>query len=160
MQCSRLFLALIVVAACSSSSSKNPDANGNGGDAKVFLDGAPADAPNAAATGLGAVCDQTHMCPATGATQCAALSMTATHGFCTLSCGQTPSTATQPPANGDTMCAASTPASPDGKPLCAIHGPAMNNKFTWYCVLGCGTLNGMNLGQCPGGLACMNNVCQ
>ena len=162
MSCSRLLLVLAVVAACSSNSKpkSNLDAPGGGDGAKTFLDAPAADAPNAAAMGLGKYCDQMTMCPATGATQCAALSMTATHGFCTLSCGMTASTATMPPTNGDQMCAASMPASPEGTPLCSIHGPAMNNKFTWYCVLGCGTLNNTNLGQCPGGLVCMNNICQ
>lgn len=154
MRTSLLFI--LALAACGSSGSKHgPDAS-----QQIDAPGTLVDAPNAAAMGLGAVCSQTMMCPTTGATMCAALSMTATHGFCTLSCGMTASTATQPPTNGNQMCAASTPAPPSGTPVCAIHGPAMNNKFTWYCAVACGTLNNQDLGQCPGGLTCMSNICQ
>jgi hypothetical protein len=158
MQCSHLLVVVALLAACGSSSKSNPDAAHN--DAKVYMDAPAADAPNAAAMGLGKVCDQATACPTTGATQCVGVSMTATHGFCTLPCGMTPSTSMTPPANGDAMCTAAMPASPQGTPACAIHGPAMSNKFTWYCVLACGTLSGQNLGQCPGGLTCMSNLCQ
>lgn len=159
MQLARLVISIFAVTlvACGGGSSTHPP------DAKKSVDAAidavPPDAPNAAAMGLGKECDQTNKCPTTGATMCVALSSTATHGFCTLSCGTSTSNMT-PPTNGNMTCANSTPKSPDGTPLCALVGQIANGMYPWSCALGCGTFNGMNLGQCPGGLVCMSNICQ
>jgi len=143
-------LVTCLLVACSSSSSSH-------------VDGAPAgdalaDGPNAAAMGLGAVCDGSHPCP-TGAPMCVVLNAMATHGFCTLSCG-TSTSGTMEPANGNQTCAAATPAPPDGTPACAIVGQKSGANYPWSCAIRCGMQGATNYGSCPGGLACLNNLCQ
>ena len=123
------------------------------------------DAPmSAAAMGLGKVCDQTHMCPTTGATMCVKLSASATSGFCTLGCGTTTAppagTMAAPPAGGDAMCTASTPAPGAGTPACVLSNAPANNMIAWDCGILCGTSGTTNLGTCPSGLTCTMNICQ
>jgi hypothetical protein len=132
---------------------ENVDAAGDG-DGDGDIDAAPA-----GIEGLGQVCDDTMMCPAAGATECVAISDTATHGWCTLNCGQT-ATMTPPGAAGNTICAnAYTGTTPDqGTPLCAIYSGA--GPYDWSCAIGCGNLSGTELGGCPPGLTCTDNVCQ
>ncbi len=164
MGMSRLFVSLMLAALCVSigcggddGGSKTPDAK-LFEDAKVYMDAPPADAPNASAEGLGKVCDQMNPCP-TGL-QCIRLSMTATHGFCTLSCGTTQASSTQPPANGNMVCMQATPAPGNGTPLCALNDGMTTGTKTWYCAVACGSYMNQNLGQCPGGLTCSGNICQ
>ena len=159
MQLARLVISMFAVAlvACGGGSSTHPPDAKKAADAAV--DSLPADAPNAAAMGLGKVCQSSTDCTGGAANMCVKLSMTATHGFCTLSCG-TSTTNTTPPTNGNMTCTNATPKSPDGTPLCALVGPIANGMYPWDCALTCGTFMGMNLGQCPGGLVCMSNICQ
>src|SRR5205823_7812214 len=103
-----------------------------------------------AAMGLGKVCDAMNPCP-TSAPMCVALSMTATHGFCTLSCG-TSTTGTTPPANGNQMCAAATPPPGEGTPGCALVGAKTGATYPWSCAVLCGMVMTTNFGSCPGGL--------
>jgi hypothetical protein len=155
-----LFGTLAFAPACGGDDDSSVDAAGDGdGDGDGDIDAAPVE------TGLGQVCDNTVMCPATGATNCVAISGTATHGWCTLDCGETQTT-TPPGASGNTICADaySRPSPAEGTPLCAIYsgtGAAMDQPpFTWSCAIGCGNLQGTELGGCPTGLTCTANICQ
>lgn len=141
------------------------DGDGGGGgnpDAAVQIDAAPmVDAGNPPAMGLGARCDNMTPCPTTPAgLECVALSQGATYGFCALPCGTTPAASMEPPMNGTQTCQASTPAPGNGTPICAITGPMMNGMKPWLCGVACGTFMGQNLGTCPGGLVCTDNLCQ
>ncbi len=137
---------------------ENVDAAGDG-DGDGDIDAAPAE------TGFGQLCDNTNMCPATGATDCVAISATAAHGWCTLECGETPDD-TAAPTGGTAICAGAysgeVPA--DGTPACAIYagtGPQMDQPpFTWSCAVLCGNYMGTELGGCPTGLTCTDNICQ
>jgi hypothetical protein len=160
-------IALTLFAACGSSSSPKTSVDAPTSttqhDAPVTT---TIDAPptTAAAMGLGKVCDQTHMCPTTGASTCVALTQGATHGFCTLSCGSGAVPAAgadpMPPAGGDAICMGSTPAPGAGTPACALSAAAANNMIPWDCAILCGTSGSTNLGDCPSGLVCTSNVCQ
>jgi hypothetical protein len=159
-------IALTLFAACGSSSSPKtgvdaPTTTQHDAPTTVVIDGPPT---TAAATGLGKVCDQTHMCPTTGATTCVALTMGAAHGFCTLSCGMgaVPAAGANPtpPTGGDAVCMGSTPAPGAGTPACALSAPAANNMIPWDCAVLCGMSGTTNLGECPAGLVCTANVCQ
>ena len=157
----------LMLAACGGGGSTNPipDApNQTVHDAPVSNPGVDAANGNPAAMGLGKVCNQTQMCPTTGATLCVALSMSATQGFCTLGCGTTTKPASgnpTPPPGGDAMCTASTPAPGAGTPACVLAtAPDANNMIKWDCAILCGMQGTTNLGTCPGGLTCTMNICQ
>ena len=145
----RAIIACLLVA-CSSNSGTHVD-GAPAGDASL-------DAPNAAAMGLGAVCDGMHPCPAS-APMCVKLASTATHGFCTLSCGTT-TTSTTPPMNGNQMCAAATPAPGAETASCALVGQKSGATYPWSCAVLCGMQGATNYGSCPGGLVCTSNICQ
>ncbi len=141
-----------------------------GDDGGSSVDAAPMDmgggdgsgSGNPPAQGLGAVCNQTTPCPTTPAgLECIALSATATQGFCGLPCGTSANDQT-PPQGGQAICTGSMPAPGSGTPLCAITGaPEGTPPMTpWFCGVACGTLQGMDLGTCPGGLTCTENLCQ
>ena len=153
------FVIAACLVACGGSGGSKPDGGGGGGGGGGMVDAAPMfmDAANTAAQGLGKVCDQMHACPM--GLSCVALSMTATHGFCTLPCGTSTSN-TMPPANGNTTCTNAQPPPGQGTPACALVGAKTGNSYPWDCAIECGTLNNMNLGGCPGGLVCTNNICQ
>jgi len=174
-----MFAALCFAACGSSSSTKHPDAHVNGPDASTTPDapnGGNPDAANAALTGFGQSCplSGTNACVTGTATTCAAISSTATTGWCTQTCGTTTAptgtTPPTPPTGGDAMCATAfssaggtTPA--DGTPLCAIYdSQSMPGKDVWYCAIVCGTPSGSttNYGGCPGGLTCSatDNLCE
>jgi hypothetical protein len=127
-------------------------------DAKVFEDAPPPDAPPAqmASMGLGKVCDQANPCPAT-VPICATVG---TVGFCTQICGNTPEAAMEPPADGNMICQNLTPASPSATPGCVLTAPPMGGTKDWACGLVCGMIEGNDLGPCPLGLTCTDNLCQ
>ena len=35
-----------------------------------------------------------------------------------------------------------------------------DTMLDWRCGIGCGMVQGTNLGSCPGGLTCTDNLCQ
>jgi hypothetical protein len=153
-----LFASMIfALAACGDDGGKSradagPGDGGSGSDA----------GGNPPAQGLGAVCDDTHMCPTTPAgLECIALSDNATHGFCAAPCGMSANNQT-PPTGGTAMCTASQPPPGNGTPLCAITGMAVGQPpmTPWFCGVACGTFMSMDLGTCPGGLTCTDNLCQ
>jgi hypothetical protein len=150
-----LFVSMIfAVSACGDDGGSTVDA--------APMDMAGSDAGNPPAQGLGAVCDNARPCPATPAgLECVALSMTATQGFCALPCGSSANNMT-PPQGGQAICSGSQPPPGSGTPLCAITGPAEGTPpmTPWLCGVACGTLQGMDLGTCPGGLTCTDNLCQ
>lgn len=141
------------------------DDGGGGGtpDASTQIDAPMIDAPPTAqpAQGLGKRCDNMNPCPATGATQCTTLQdpMTATYGFCTLPCGTTMAGSMTPPMGGNAVCTGSMPQPPSGTPLCALTAQPMGGMMEWACAVTCGTIQGMDLGMCPAGLTCIDNVC-
>ena len=135
---------------------------GGGVDAPVVIDAPMIDAPPAVSMGLGAICNANQPCPSS-AMICASLN-NSMNGFCTLSCGSGPVPAMgqdpMPPANGNMICMNNQPASPAGTPACVLTGAAMNNMLPWACGLLCGTFEGTNLGDCPGGNTCKDNLCE
>lgn len=100
-------------------------------------------------------------CPP-AAPSCVAL-VQGTNGFCTAACGTSADNMT-PPANGNATCAAVTPAVPSGTVACGLYGEAMNGMVPWACGIFCGTIDNMgtpqDLGMCPTGLTCTQNLCQ
>jgi hypothetical protein len=144
------------------------DGGGGGGAvdaAPPMIDAPMIDAGNAPAMGLGAVCSQTMACPTTPADLgCVRLSTTATTGFCTIPCGQTnvppQGQDPTPPTGGDALCAASMPAPGSGTVACFISSAPAMNKINWFCGIACGNIQGTDLGTCPGGLTCTDNICQ
>ena len=81
--------------------------------------------------------------------------------FCSLVCGTTPAgTGTPvPPDSGDLRCAQ---LATTGTPACTYHYPDPNDATVelWLCEIECGSLGGNDLGTCPLGLTCTNNLCQ
>jgi hypothetical protein len=152
-----LFVVLAaLVAACGGGSSERPPVviDSPGGDDIDAPDG-----DNPPAQGLGAVCNEQMPCPAS-APICAQLSAGAVNGFCTLVCGQTAAGAMEPPANGNMTCQTATPAPGNGTPACVLTAAPNGNTMDWACGIGCGDLQGTQLGECPGGLTCTDNLCQ
>lgn len=152
-------LALALFPACGGSGDDD-----NAADAATSNPDAAESQPDAppAETGFGQVCDNTNMCPTTGATDCVAISSGATHGWCTLECGTTQDT-TAGPAGGDDICAAAYSGTvPDeGTPGCVIYSGTAA-PYTWSCAILCGTYMTTNLGGCPTGLTCntAQNICE
>lgn len=119
-------------------------------------------------SGLGQVCTTAGTeCTTGDATICAELDDPPNGGFCTLSCGTTGRVPDpipqdfQPPADGQQICGAAYMGD-TGTPVCAIYQNAEDatvDEATWYCAVACGTFNGQNLGDCPGGLTCQANFC-
>jgi hypothetical protein len=102
-------------------------------------------------SGLGAPCDNTNPCPPS-APLCAKVTGT----FCTLYCGEGSTT----PPGGDAICLDAGAAT--GTPACVLTTPsdAGISVYFFSCGLLCGQMNGMEYGNCPSQLSCMNNVCQ
>jgi hypothetical protein len=153
-----LFVSMILaVSACGDDGGSTVDA------APIDMGGSADAAGNPPAQGLGAVCNNSMPCPTTPAgLECLAVTANATQGFCALPCGTTAPGAMQPPTGGQAICSGSTPPPGSGTPVCAVTSedegtPPMT---PWFCAVACGTLQGMDLGTCPGGLTCTMNLCQ
>ena len=68
-----------------------------------------------------------------------------------------------PPSGGDAICAAQMPNNGTGKPQCALAGVGSgtgNMAIDWSCGIRCGTAGSADLGTCPTGLTCTQNLCQ
>lgn len=161
MRLSRLFLMSLVLGS-------SLVACGGDDDPVVLVDAAPGidaappvDAPPSIpmAEGLGKLCNQQTPCP--DSAPICAIAQGSANGFCTLQCGTTPEQQNpMPPANGHQICQMAQPAPPSGTPLCVVTGGAQNGTIPWACGVMCGTFQGQELGNCPGGLTCVNNFCQ
>ena len=136
----------------------------DGVDAAVAAPDAAAAAPDAMPTnppitsGLGQLCDQSAPCSDQLAANCIAFSQSATHGICTFECASDIPSGTNPDAAASQACTTAYTGS-TGTPLCAAGTPDGAN-VDWSCLIACGMLQGMELGECPGGLTCTDNTCQ
>ena len=54
------------------------------------------------------------------------------------------------------------PAPGAGTLACVIptQSQSDNTMLDWRCGIACGTIQNTNLGSCPGGLTCTDNLCQ
>lgn len=126
-------------------------------DASITVIDAPPQAPDAAASSLGQICNQQMSCP-TDVPICAT-PQGASNGFCTMECGTTPASDNpMPPPGGDAICQEGYVGS--ATPACTVYFQQQGTTdLLWGCGLLCGTVQNMDLGTCPAGLTCQNNLC-
>ena len=147
-------ISAATLGACGGDDGGGTTVDAGGLDAPPQIDATPGNT----ATKLGKVCMADTDCPVQ-APACARVSGTATHGWCSNTCG-TSTDVQMPPANGNAMCAAAYDGT-SGTPACALHDNASPaGTFNWSCGVLCGTIQGQEAGTCPTGLTCTDSLCQ